>query len=182
MFRICVVGVLMLLTAVFFIACGSDEPADSSGSQSKSAGKTGVLNQDHPRSEAELRASLEEARSRIRASQLELEKSLATVQAALDQLDGGAMVSLSQVQTPVKTDSPVQTDNTGEEADEGWSWWSKTFLVILIVGGFFAIYRHLIREEGDEEDDFMDDEFLEENELGTVRYPGSGGGRGKGDG
>ena len=51
---------------------------------------------------------------------------------------------------------------------------------VIILLAFLAV-RWVTREEDLDDEDLLDDEFLEENELGTVRYPGgSAGGEGEG--
>lgn len=54
---------------------------------------------------------------------------------------------------------------------DGWHWTVKLFLSLAIILIFYILYRRITGN--DEEDDQEEDGFVEENDLGTIRYPGS---------
>lgn len=161
------------------MACGPEEQAKQPDPRDAKLEEIQTRITELERREIALSTTLVEARSQLRAGQASMEKSLSAIQAGLDSLAGEGGLVQAPLESPKKTESSPAAAAATEDSG-GWSWWIKALLVAAIVVIFFAVYNHLIREEDFDEEDFADGEFLEENELGTVRYPGASG-KGGGD-
>jgi heme/copper-type cytochrome/quinol oxidase subunit 2 len=84
---------------------------------------------------------------------LKLSQKTATLQSSLN--------ALTAAQAPAKAPSEKP----------GLSWFVTVLLVLAIVIICYVVFKRMTREEA-EDQDLQDEEFMEENDLGTIRYPG----------
>jgi len=161
MSRMTILVALVGFTVLSLTGCG-EEPAP------KQADPQETIRQGVARQAADLSAEVEQVKQdfeKVRENQalamgdlqtqlLKLSQKTATLQSSLN--------ALTTAQAPAKAASEKTT---------GWPWFFKVLLVLAIVIICYVVFKRMTREEA-EDQDLQDEEFMEENDLGTIRYPG----------
>lgn len=154
---------VLALVLAFLCACGHNEEAKRAQEQLKAANKKIA---DNTVELNKLKAKLDGLKTLDENNESMVQKSLQDIQENLKKVSDSndeVEASLTHSLTP-----PPSTD--GKSAGS-WSWPIRIVLILVVVVGLFYFYKRLTRE--DESEDELDTEFQEENDLGTVRYPGT---------
>ncbi|HUT24260.1 MAG TPA: hypothetical protein VM492_07970 [Sumerlaeia bacterium] len=87
-----------------------------------------------------------------------------------------------EIRALIEESIPAEAKQPPEKKAHGWPWFIKLILILALVVGALLLLRRLARDEEEEfDEELLDDEFLEENDLGAIRYP-AGTGRGEKNG
>ena len=160
MSRMTILVALVGFTVLSLMGCGGEPVPKQPDPQE-------IIRQDVARQAANLSADVEQVKQdfeKVRENQalamgdlqtqlLKLSQKTATLQSSLN--------ALTASQAPAKAASETK----------GWSWFFKGLLVLAIVIICYVVFKRMTREEA-EDQDLQDEEFMEENDLGTIRYPG----------
>ncbi|MBN1867896.1 hypothetical protein JW916_11445 [Candidatus Sumerlaeota bacterium] len=65
----------------------------------------------------------------------------------------------------------AESEAKGEKEKKGWPWVVSLMLVVAVIV-IIMLFKHLSRDDEIEEESLGDEDFAEENDLGTIRYPG----------
>jgi hypothetical protein len=127
----------------------------------------------------------EEARMKAAAQAAELSAEVARVKQELadiqnkqaDALDSLSRRVLTLSEKAAALESSINTLTAKPAAEDtgakGKSHWFLTSLLVLTIVVICIILFKRMTREGSEDQDLQDEGFLEENDLGTIRYPGS---------
>jgi cytochrome c-type biogenesis protein CcmH/NrfF len=147
-------------TVLSLMGCGG-EPAP------KQPDPQEMARQDVARQAANLSADVEQVKQdfeNVRENQALAMGDLQTQLLKLSQKTANLQSSLNAL-TASQAPAKAASENTG------WHWFFKVLLGLVIVVILYVVFKRMTREEA-EDQDLQDEEFMEENDLGTIRYPG----------
>jgi hypothetical protein len=147
-------------TVLSLMGCGG-EPAP------KQPDPQEIIRQDVARQAANLSADVEQVKQdfeNVRENQALAMGDLQTQLLKLSQKTANLQSSLNAL-TASQAPAKAASENTG------WHWFFKVLLGLVIVVILYVVFKRMTREEA-EDQDLQDEEFMEENDLGTIRYPG----------
>jgi len=112
---------------------------------------------------SDMQAQLNQAKS----IQMQFGDRISAVQNSLNQVQS----SIAESRNALNTLSQVEEQQAGN-ASKGWPWPVRIILILALLVIFYFLWRKVVRG-GDEEDDGAEDDYTVENQMGSVRYPGS---------
>jgi len=160
MSRMTILVALAGFTVLSLMGCGG-EPAP------KQPDPQEMARQDVARQAANLSADVEQVKQdfeNVRENQALAMGDLQTQLLKLSQKTANLQSSLNAL-TASQAPAKAASENTG------WHWFFKVLLGLVIVVILYVVFKRMTREEA-EDQDLQDEEFMEENDLGTIRYPG----------
>jgi len=160
MSRMTILVALAGFTVLSLMGCGG-EPAP------KQPDPQEIIRQDVARQAANLSADVEQVKQdfeNVRENQALAMGDLQTQLLKLSQKTANLQSSLNAL-TASQAPAKAASENTG------WHWFFKVLLGLVIVVILYVVFKRMTREEA-EDQDLQDEEFMEENDLGTIRYPG----------
>jgi len=169
-FPLALVAVFLML---FTVACDEQEEAKRPDPRELQIGKVRQSLNDLKAREDDLRAKVTELKNQIRVNQENVQQALVALESSLESVSGKRDSIQRALQMMEHVDEPVSAKE--RETEKGWPWPIKLLLLVALVVVVFLVIRMVTRDDDLEDADLLDDEFLEENELGTVRYPGGAG-------
>jgi hypothetical protein len=152
---------LLTITAAILAACSNRAKEEEA--------KQNQINQIRAQSR-EMQAGIDDLRRQLQATAEQLRQEHAATEKRLTDMVTAADNLSTQV-TGVAT-SVNTLDQTQSRADgRRWPWPVTVLLILVIIIVAYLLYKGMTRDGG-EEDEMVDEGFVEENDLGTVRYPG----------
>jgi len=159
--------------ALFAIACGAEEDTEKTDPRELQINKVRLSVNALKARESDLQDKMTALKNQIRVNQENLQQSMAALEASLASVSQERDSIQRALQVMDQVDEPAGAQDGG--AGKGWPWPIKLLLLAALVVVVFLVIRMVTRDDDLDETDLLDDEFLEENELGTVRYPGGAG-------
>lgn len=160
MSRMTILVALVGFTVLSLMGCGG-EPGP------KQLDPQEIIRQDVARQATDLSAEVEQVKQdfeNVREKQALAMGDLQTRLLKLSQKTANLQSSLNAL-TAAQAPAKAPSEKTG------WPWFVKVLLVLAIVIICYVVFKRMTREEA-EDQDLQDEEFMEENDLGTIRYPG----------
>jgi len=111
--------------------------------------------------------ALETQLGKIKDDEAQRMRDLTAIDASLEAMKTG----VREVQ--VSLESVAKTEGAEKTGNRGWPWYVTLLLVVAIIVLFYLVFKRVTREEGEEEEEGADEGFVEESDMGTIRYPGS---------
>ena len=149
---------LMLLLAA---SCGKEEPQKVDARQAQANNAKAQI-ADLQNSANALSAQIDQAKGDV----TRINGRLAEMQTALDTIKKKSADLQGSLDTLMKT-------RQGEAPEGGWPWYVKLFLILVVLVLVFLVYKVVTRDGGEGDEENSDESFVEENDLGSVRYPGT---------
>lgn len=161
MFRYLRLLILAMISIVMLVGCGNrakeEEAKQNQIKQIREKSRELQANID------ELRRQLQSTNEQLRQEHAATEKRLTDMLATVD----GISTAVTGVASSVNTLDQTQVRTESKR----WPWPVTVLLILVIIIVAYLLYKGMTRDSG-EEDDLVDEGFVEENDLGTVRYPG----------
>lgn len=155
--------VVLCLVLAFLCACGHSEEAKRADKLTEQLSAVRRQVADIAKQQKDMQDDLKKLVDLASNNQATFDKSLQGIQADLTKSSN----KVAELEVALTPPAPVEKKSlTGA----GWSWFLRILAVLIVIGFFVFFFKRLTRED-DAEDD-LDSEFQEENDLGTVRYPG----------
>lgn len=117
----------------------------------------------------DFQTSAEQARAQaeqVRTELAQLNNRLAALQTSADEMKAKSL-DLQQA-----LDGLIRAEQA-EVGRRGWPWYVNLFLILGVVVLVFLLYKVLTRDTDEGEEGATDESYVEETDLGSVRYPGS---------
>ena len=172
MLRRQMIGILVAVLAMLALGCGGD-------SVEKGAMKAGDVEraraqlQELQTEMAEVRRQVNDSIVDLETEQMRLQARLKDIQAGFEKLNARATM-LNRALEGRKVPAKEKAASVRAEKKQEMSWYTKALIVIVVVVGVLWLVLHNSRSGSDEDDsEFEDDEVVENNDLGEIRYPGA---------
>jgi len=160
MSRMTILVALAGFTVLSLMGCG-EEPAP------KQADPQEIIRQDVARQAADLSAEVEQVKQEFENTREKQALAMGDLQTRLLKLSQ----KTANLQSSLNALTAAQAPAKAASEKPGWPWFVKVLLVLAIVIICYVVFKRMTREEA-EDQDLQDEEFMEENDLGTIRYPG----------
>jgi membrane protein implicated in regulation of membrane protease activity len=160
--RFAVLVVCVSVIAVAAVGCREKQPKPSAREVQLSALR-GKL--------SEMRASLDTLDQQVAQAKQQQEQLLAhygETQNAINAMRRQADESQQALEALTRAEMAETQRRTG-----GWPWYLTLLLIVALIVIFYLIFKRITRDESVEEDEAADEGFVEETDMGTIRYPGT---------
>jgi hypothetical protein len=165
--RFSMVAVLCGLLLTVLSSCG-EKSSDESKLPGIDAARVRAQVTELRQSSDALRAKIESAKEDSRAEQLRLESRVTEMLTDLDDLNQRIENVDNSVGVLARMESVVAK---APREKRGWPWMVSLLLLVFIVLSVALVVKRMGSDNEGEDDELLGDGFLEENELGSVRYP-----------
>jgi hypothetical protein len=117
---------------------------------------------------ADLQLQTAATSDQVRANEVDLSRRLEEMKQSIAAVER----EMAETRALIGEQVLAETKEPPEKKAHGWPWFIKLTLILALVVGALLLLRRLARDEEEESDEeLLDDEFIEENDLGTIRYP-----------
>ena len=153
--------ILATMGVVMLVGCGSRAKEEEA--------KQNQINQIRTKSR-ELQGNIDDLRRQLQATTEQLRQEHAATEKRLTDMLG-MVDNISTAVTGVATSVNTLDQTQAKAEPRRWPWPVTVLLILVIIIVAYLLYKGMTRDSG-EEDELVDEGFVEENDLGTVRYPG----------
>jgi ABC-type transporter Mla subunit MlaD len=155
--------VVLALVLAFLCACGHNEEAKAAQHREEQLNTAREQIAKNTKQLHKLQGELKVLSDLAQNNQATLDKTLQDIRENLKK------VSDSNDELDASLTPPPAVEKKSA-AGAGWSWFVRILLFLVIIAILIFLLKRLTREDDTEDD--LDSEYQEENDLGTVRYPG----------